>query len=152
VSAVLGAVAPAWRLFVSTDAVPVLQWRAGATAAAPGPWRASVAMTRSAPRRARHLIVNTDENARLYACSLIDALAADAQRLTADDVTDGVPFALVTRMVAREVAAAAAGNVFQLRIVLGDPRDGDGDDGVLLLTSPVAVADVADVVDGVTGP
>jgi hypothetical protein len=140
VRAVLGAVAPAWRLFVSADAVPVLQWRAGATLDVLGPWRASVAMTRSAPRQARHLIVNADENARLFACSLVDGLADDAQRLTADDVTDGVPFALVQRMVAREVAAAAAGNVFQLRIVVGDPRDGD--DGVLLLTSPVDVGDV----------
>ena len=142
IDAVVGALAPAWSLFVSAAAVPLLQWRAGRSADALGPWRAALAMTRAAPRYPWHLLHNADENARLATCSLVDRLADDAQRLDADDVAQGVTLALVRRLVAREVADAGLGPAFQLRVVVdADERAVDDDDTLLL--APVDDVDAA---------
>jgi len=147
VAAVVGALAPAWRLCVVADAVPVLQWRAGRTAEALGPWRASSDMTRRAPRRPWHLLANVDENARLLAGSLVDRLADEAARLDGDVVARGVTLALVRRLVAREVRAAGAGPVFQLRVVLddADAAVAVADDDRVLLLAPM------DDVDAIVG-
>jgi hypothetical protein len=132
IDAVTGALAPAWRLFVAADAVPVLQWRAGRSRETLGPWRASADMVRASPWRPWHLFVNDDENARLLGCSLVDRLADEAARLDAEVVARGVTLELVSMLVAREVRRAADGPVFQLRVVLGDAT-GPDDDGTLLL-------------------
>jgi hypothetical protein len=99
--------------------VPLLQVRAGASDTALGLWLTAQAMV-GAPSSSPlwRLFCNAAHNARLRACSVVDRLADEAQRLPPDEVIASMTFQLVRRMVVLDLRRRGLGPAFQLRLVL----------------------------------